>query len=59
MGLVCSGRYDFVCPTATGLDLFTRIGSADKRSMLFNNSGHNLEEQSEYIKAFIEFISLH
>ena len=57
--LVCSGRHDFVCPTATGLDLFMRIGSADKQSLLFNNSGHNLEEQSEYINAFIEFISLH
>lgn len=57
--LICSGRHDFVCPTATGLDLFTRIGSADKQSLLFNNSGHNLEQQSEYINAFIEFISLH
>jgi len=56
--LVCSGRHDFVCPTATGLDLFTRIGSADKQSLLFNNSGHNLEEQSEYINAFVEFISM-
>jgi len=57
--LVCSGRHDFVCPTATGLDLFTRIGSVDKQNLLFDNSGHNLEEQSEYINAFIEFISMH
>lgn len=57
--LICSGRYDFVCPTTTGNDLFTHIGSTDKQILLFNNSGHNLEEQSEYIEAFIEFISLH
>jgi len=57
--LVCSGRHDFVCPTATGLDLLTRIGSADKQSITFNNSGHNLEEQSAYINAFIEFIACH
>lgn len=57
--LICSGRYDFVCPTATANDLFMYIGSADKQILLFNHSGHNLEEQPEYIEAFIEFIRLH
>lgn len=54
--LVCAGRYDFVCPPGLGDDLFNKISSTKKRKLLFQNTGHNLEEQEAYCNAFIAFM---
>jgi len=57
--LICAGKHDFVCPQATGDNLFKNLGSTDKQQMLFNNSGHNLEQQSLYVNAFRTFVDEH
>ncbi len=54
--LVCNGKLDFVCPQGLGDDFFARLGSSDKKKMLFEKSAHRFEEQDAYYQAFRTFI---
>ncbi|HEY5471503.1 MAG TPA: alpha/beta hydrolase [Bacteroidales bacterium] len=40
--LLLWGKYDFICPTALGVDFYNRITSIEKRMVISPVSGHNL-----------------
>jgi pimeloyl-ACP methyl ester carboxylesterase len=40
--LLLWGKYDFICPTALGVDFFNRINSKEKRMVISPFCGHNL-----------------
>jgi pimeloyl-ACP methyl ester carboxylesterase len=57
--LVCGAKLDFVCPSGLGDDFYARIGSIDKKKILFEKSAHRFEEQDAYYQAFRAFIAEH
>ncbi len=54
--LALSGNYDFVVPEGGAIELVNRVNASVKERKLFMNSGHNLEEQADYVDAFIKFM---
>ncbi|MBN8679340.1 MAG: alpha/beta hydrolase [Chitinophagales bacterium] len=57
--LVCTARYDFLCPSGLADDFFARVSSQDKQYLMFEHSAHNFEEQDAYYQAFVKFIQEH
>lgn len=57
--LVCTSKFDFVCPSGLADDFFARISSFDKQYLYFEKSTHNLEEQDAYYNAFVKFVLEH
>jgi pimeloyl-ACP methyl ester carboxylesterase len=54
--LALSGAYDFVVPEANAIELVEKVSSAVKSHQVFQQTGHNLEEQEAYVDAFLKFI---
>ena len=52
------GRYDFVVPSTLGYDAYNRVGSADKRIVIFEKSGHSpmLNQANEFVDAVTGFV---
>jgi len=59
--LILYGEYDFICPKELGKDLFSRIGSADKKIVISPVSGHNIMFQDEvlFCNEVNKFVELH
>lgn len=57
--LVCTARFDFLCPSGLADDFYARVGSADKKYLMFENSTHNFEEEEAYYHAFVAFVQEH
>jgi pimeloyl-ACP methyl ester carboxylesterase len=54
--LALSGNYDFVVPEAGAIEFIDKVGSSVKSRKLFLKTGHNLEEQEEYVDTWLKFI---
>ncbi|MCC7466361.1 MAG: alpha/beta fold hydrolase [Saprospiraceae bacterium] len=57
--LVCTARFDFLCPSGLAADFYARVSSADKKYLMFEFSTHNFEEEDAYYQAFITFVKEH
>lgn len=57
--LLLYGKYDYICPAKLGDDIENRIGSAYKKRVLFEKSGHSimLNEEKAYWDEVIQFIN--
>lgn len=59
--LILFGKFDFICPTGMGYDLFNRISSPDKKIVISPISGHEPMFQDEvlFCQEINDFIELH
>jgi pimeloyl-ACP methyl ester carboxylesterase len=57
--LVCAARHDFLCPMELEEDFLERVGSTDKKYLIFERSTHFFEEQEAYLEAFVAFVREH
>lgn len=57
--LVCAGALDFVCPKGLGERFFASVGSEDKQYLVFEKSGHQMQERRAYYEAMEAFVAAH
>jgi pimeloyl-ACP methyl ester carboxylesterase len=59
--LLLYGKYDFICPSELGEDIYNRISSTYKKLVISPVSGHNLmvQDESLFCKEVNDFIKLY